>query len=117
VKTLTHNGCRITARIVRGKGPDWGSVRATVNGEPFPAVTRPTEDQVIADIAAQLDRIHAEPIDGDSWPAHYYPPGTYVLCGNGHPREANAYCRHSYCVREAAARTSHPDTAKEAPDA
>lgn len=112
MKTLTHNGCRIKVRLNRGR--NWGTVTATVNGELFPAVTRPTEDEVIADVVQQLERIHAKPVDGNSWPAHYYPPGSYALCGNGHPREVNAECRHSYCVRTAAARSSVPTPAKEA---
>lgn len=100
MKTATHNGCRIKVRMSRDKfGP---RPVATVNGEPFPA-NGLTEDELIDDIVSSLAYVHADPINGDRWPAHYYPPGTYELCDNDHPREIGGTCRHSYCVRLAAA--------------
>jgi hypothetical protein len=97
VITKTFNGCKIKVRAGRGRD-SWGQMTALVNGAPFSVVERLDEAKAVAEIERTLAPIHAAPIDGDSWPAHYYPPGTYEICDSGiHPREIGGQCTHVTC--------------------
>lgn len=93
--TATHSGCKV--RVRAGKRVDWGRMFATVNGEQFPVVEKFDEAKALAEIVRLLDAVHAVPVDGDRWPAYYYPPGSYVLCEHGHPVTPGGECTHTYC--------------------
>jgi hypothetical protein len=41
--------------------------------------------------------VDREPVNGGRWSAHWYAPGTYTLCGEGHPVALGGRCRHPYC--------------------
>jgi hypothetical protein len=95
--TEKYNGCKIKVRA--GRKATWGRMLAEVNGESFPTVEQFDEAKAIAEIKRTLDHVHAAPVDGDRWPASYYAPGTYTLCGSGHPVAVEGSCTHSTCNR------------------
>jgi len=102
MRTATHNGCKIKVRA--GRGAAWGRVFATVNQESFPLVEKFDEAKALEEIMRTLNHVHAAPVNGDRWPAHYYAPGSYELCDEGlHPREIGGQCTHSWCQQRAAA--------------
>lgn len=95
--TKKFDGCTIKVRAGRGRD-SWGQMTALVNDEPFPVVEKFDETVAVAEIQRDLTRIHAAPIDGASWPAHFYAPGSYELCDEGiHPREIGGQCTHVTC--------------------
>lgn len=93
--TKTFNGCRIKVRA--GRKADYGKMFALVNGESFPVVEKFDEVKAIAEIERTLAHVHASPVDGESWPAYYYAPGTYTLCESGHPVALAGQCTHQTC--------------------
>ena len=94
--TDTFNGCKI--KVKAGRGQHWGEMFAFVNGERFSVSERRDEAEAVAEIKRVLAPIHAEPIDGDRWAAHCYPPGSYEMCDEGlHPREIGGQCTHVTC--------------------
>ncbi|MET0423627.1 MAG: hypothetical protein ABW046_07125 [Actinoplanes sp.] len=100
--TTTFNGCTIKVRTGKTTAA-WGQMTALVNGKPFPVVEKFNEAKAVTEIEQLLTRVHAEPVDGDRWPASYYTPGTFELCDEGiHPREIGGKCTHSTCQGGAA---------------
>lgn len=97
----THAGRKITARDL--KGLNWGYCTITVNGEDWGRRTG-TAAEAVRLLAIEFDAIDAwttaHGIDGDRWDAKYFPPGTFELCPEGHPRDIGGLCVHSWCVRE-----------------
>jgi hypothetical protein len=97
--TETYKGRKIRVK----KGPEWGSVDATVNGV-FAATAGCYGDQAkaVAQIRTQIDHIDLEPVNGERWGAEWYAPGTYELCERAsHPMVIGGPCQHQTCRRRA----------------
>ena len=94
--TETHKGRKLRVK----KGPEWGTLAASVNGYAVVTTVSRDEQAVIGQLRAQIDVIDEEPVNGDRWPAEWYAPGSYQLCPEGHPVAIGGQCRHSYCAAQ-----------------
>jgi hypothetical protein len=107
----TYKGRKLTARAVNGR--DYGRVLLTVNGTPiYPPLGR-DERAALDQLRREIDVIDAAPVDGNSWEAHWYAPGTYELCPKEiHAQAIGGQCQHLTCKRDRAAsraeRTAKP---------
>jgi hypothetical protein len=93
----TYRGRRIRARPTSDR---WQGRRheGLVNGEPT-GDRDPDPHKVLACLRAWIDFIDRDPVvDGGRWPAHWYAPGTYHLCPDGHPVAPDGACRHTWCT-------------------
>ena len=104
VVTETYKGRKIHVRSRRDRTADSGRRwTVLVNGTPasFAEQYGPdAEAKTLAGLKRDIDHIDAQPVDGDSWAAYWYAPGTYELCDYEHPREIGQPCRPGWCVRE-----------------
>ncbi len=95
--TEKFNGCTIKVKSGKTRATR-GTMVTLVNGQHFPVVEKFDEAKALEEIKRTLAPIHAAPIDGGRWNAHYYAPGTYELCDKEiHPREIGGQCRHFTC--------------------
>ena len=88
----TYKGRKL--KVVKAAG---GGLVGSVNGQPMPARYGVPAQEIIAQFRSDIDHVDQAPVDGGRWGAYMYAPGTYELCGNGHPRTPGEPCKHPYC--------------------
>lgn len=94
----TYKGRKL--KVAKG---EWGGLVGLINGQPEPIRYGVPDREIIAQLRRDVDLVDEGPINGDRWGAYMYAPGTYELCGNGHPKTIGEACLHSYCQRTAKA--------------
>jgi hypothetical protein len=99
VQTETYKGRKL--KVIGGRGRDRGYVLTYVNGVVF-SKSCESQDSALRILRSYVDAVDAKPIDGSKWAHHWYAPGTYELCQDGHPREIGGECRHPCCADERA---------------
>ena len=98
--TETYRDRKIKAR----KGREWGTILVTCNGESVGSRAGTDLSKAVASVKAWIDLIDLEPVDGNSWAAHWYAPGTYEMCPEGiHPQAIGGQCQHFTCIAKRAA--------------
>jgi hypothetical protein len=93
----TYKGRKL--KVTKGQH---GGLVGYINGQPMPTQYGVPAEAIIEQFHRDIDFVDQRPIDGGSG-AYMYEPGTYELCGNGHPKTIGEPCRHSYCQRTAKA--------------
>lgn len=103
MQTETYKGRKLKVRI--GRKGEWGKAFVTVNGESWTlSGVAYTEEKALDYLRSVIDGV-GDDVDGDRYAAHWYAPGSYVLCDEGlHPVALGGECRHSTCVRKRAAK-------------
>ena len=96
--TETYKGRRL--KVVKDKAS--GGLVGSINGQPMPAEYGVSEQKIIGQFHRDIDLVDRLPIDG-GYGAYMYAPGTYELCGEGHPVAIGGECLHSYCAKKKAA--------------
>lgn len=100
MKTETYKGRKLKVRV--GRKNDFGKVFVTVNGERW-TTSGHDEDKELDNLRRWIDAVDEDPIDGNSWGAYWYAPGTYRLCDEEiHPVALDGECRHFTCVEKRA---------------
>lgn len=74
-----------------------GGLVGFINGQPMPARYGVSGQAVVGQLRRDIDLVDQAPVDGSRWGAYMYAPGTYELCGNGHPKAKGSACRHPSC--------------------
>lgn len=97
MKTETYKGRKL--KVVAGRGRDFGRARAVING-----VEQGThlggEDDALKWLRGTVDHADEVGVSSGRYGPHWYAPGTYELCENGHARPLDGPCGHDYCVRQ-----------------
>lgn len=99
MKTETYKGRKL--KVVKGRGRDFGYTRSFVNGaEQYPH--QGDEDGALCSLRGTIDHADEVGVSSGRYGPHWYAPGTYELCDNGHARPLDGPCGHDYCVRQRA---------------
>jgi hypothetical protein len=69
------------------KARDGVGLVGSINSQPMPTRYGVPEREVIEQFHRDIDHVDQAPIDGGRWGARMYAPGTYELCGIGHPKK------------------------------
>lgn len=90
----TYKGCKIVIK----KGAQYGYANVRLNGVDKGDWMQ-SEEAALRSVHGSID--HAEEVGPGSarYPAEYYAPGSYDLCGEGHTTTAGAPCQHDWCVK------------------
>lgn len=97
MRTETYKGRRL--KVVAGRGRDFGSVRSYVNGEEQYRHMG-DEDGALRSLRGTIDHADEVGVESGRYGAHWYAPGTFEMCPEGHPRPIGGECGHDWCVEQ-----------------
>ena len=95
MKRETYKGRKL--KVVKTRGADWGYARLTVNGVDMGRYLG-DEDNALRSAKGTIDHADEVGVGSARYADHWYAPGTYELCENGHAQEIGGLCGHSYCI-------------------
>jgi len=97
VKTETYKGRKL--KVIRGRGRESGFTRTFVNGEPQGSYLG-SEDRALRSLRRTVDHADEVGVASGRYAPHWYAPGTYELCPEGHAKPLDGPCGHHGCVEQ-----------------
>ncbi len=91
----TYKGRKL--KVVKTRGADWGYARLTVNGVDQGKYLG-DEANALRSAKGTIDHADEVGVGSARYADHWYAPGTYELCDNGHAQEIGGLCGHSFCI-------------------
>ncbi|MFF1684454.1 MULTISPECIES: hypothetical protein [unclassified Streptomyces] len=99
MKRETYKGRKI--KVVAGRGADCGYTRVTLNGVDMGKWMQ-SEDEALRSTRGTIDHADEVGVSSGRYGAEHYAPGTYELCDEGHAKEIDGECGHTWCVEQRA---------------
>lgn len=91
----TYKGCKI--KVIKGR--EFGWTRVIVNGVDQGDHIE-SQERALESAKNTIDFALKVGVDSGRFGAHWYAPGTYELCEEGHAKPIGGECGHHRCVRQ-----------------
>ncbi|MGY5634217.1 hypothetical protein ACW7N6_38400 [Streptomyces sp. UC1A3] len=97
MKTETYKGR--TLKVIRSRGRESGFTRVFVNGEPQGSYLG-SEERALRSLRGTVDHADEVGVGSGRYAPHWYAPGTYELCPEGHAKPLDGPCGHPWCMEQ-----------------
>lgn len=97
MKTETYKGRKL--KVVAGRGRDFGRTRAVINGAEQ-GTHLGDEEAALKWLRGGVDHADEVGVASGRYGPHWYAPGTYELCDEGHAKPLGGLCGHDWCVKQ-----------------